>query len=86
MDVDRTYADTLATMDAKLFLEHDLIFPLQAFRIRTPATAERAAFEKYECPYTRAIIYRIFLYIEYACLSFQHATSFTAHSNRPYYT
>ena len=68
------YAET--AVHAGFFLEHDLHLALQAFGVRTPLAAQRAALEKDDRPDAGAIVHIVFLHIEDQSFSF-HLASFS---------
>lgn len=71
MNLDGAAGNTFTAVNAQFLLEHDLILPLQPFRIGTPAASQRAAFKKYDGAYARSVIDGIFLHVEDSCFSFQ---------------
>lgn len=72
MDLLWTNGNARAAAHACRRFKHDLIFPFQSLRIRTPLTAKRTSLKENQSSYARSIIHIVFLLIEYKRFSFDY--------------
>ena len=71
----RTGIDTCSTFDTFAFILPDIFVLADSFRIVTPDTGERAAFEEHCCAYALAVVNRKSFYFKNQSLSPLHALS-----------